>query len=50
MQEKSIRYRGKRGVKAQNTKRKGEDQVVLLRVFIRIIHRGVLYIKVLFCK
>jgi hypothetical protein len=50
IQEKNIRYKGKRGIKTQNTKRKEKDQVILLRMFIGIIRRGVLYIKILFCK
>jgi hypothetical protein len=50
MQEKNTGHKGRRGVKAQNTKRKGEGQVVLSHVLIRIIYQGVLYIKVLLCK
>jgi hypothetical protein len=39
MQEKSTGYKGKRGVKTQKKKKKkGKGQVILSRVFIRIIH------------
>jgi hypothetical protein len=50
MQEKNIRYKGRRGVKAQNTERKGEGQVVLSRVLIRAVRRGVQCIEILFYR
>jgi hypothetical protein len=50
IQEKNIRYRGKHKMKAQNIRKKGKDQVVFLYVLIRVVRRGVLYIKILFCK